>query len=149
MKGFILGALLLLSTTSFSQWTLDNVDNGFDDPYRICYTQDSKGVVMKLENVDGKIVFYLSNGYFCDEDALVDISFLVAGSYKKYTVAANVSKNNKSIFLVWDLVNAEFVEDFKNASVVKVRVNESYCSTDIYQYNMTNSKKALDFILIE
>ena len=149
MKGFILGALLLLSNTSFSQWILENVDNGFDDPYKICYSEPSKNVVMKLENVENKIVFYLSNGYFCDKETSVDISFLVAGFYKKYTVMGQVSSNAKSIFLTWDLVNVEFIEDFKSAGAVKIRVNESYCSTDIYQFSMNNSKKALDFVLSE
>ena len=149
MKGFILGALLLLSTTSFSQWTLDNVDNGFDDPYRICYSERSEEIIMKLENVEGKIVFYVSNGYFCDELPKVDLSFLVEGTYKKYTITGTASKNKKSVFLTWDLVNAEFVEDFKAAGNIKIRINESYCSSEILQFSMTNSKKALEFILIE
>jgi len=147
MKKIILGALLLLSTTSFGQWTLDNVNNGFDDPYRICYTKATKGVTMKLEDVEGKIVFYLSNGYFCDEEIKVDISFLVAGSYKKYSVLADVSNNKKNLFLTWNLVGADFEKDFRAAGNVRLRVNESYCSSDIYQFSMVNSSPALDFML--
>jgi hypothetical protein len=147
MKGFILGALLLLSNTSFGQWTLDNVNNGFDDPYRICYTKSTEGVIMKLEDVEGKIVFYLANGYFCDEEIRVDISFLVAGSYKKYSVLADVSNNKKNLFLTWDLVNSDLEKDFRDAGNVRVRVNESHCSSDIYQFNMFNSNQALNFML--
>jgi hypothetical protein len=146
MKKLLLGALLLLSTTSFGQWTMDNVNNGFDEPYRICYSKPSDGVIMKLEEVEGNIVFYLANGYYCDEDIKVDISFLVAGSYKKYTITGNTSSNKKSLFLIWDLVNADFVTDFKNAGNVRIRVNESYCSSEIYEFSMNNSSKALEFI---
>jgi hypothetical protein len=146
MKNLLLGALLLLSTTSFGQWTMDNVNNGLDDPYKICYSRASDGVIMKLEEVRGNIVYYLSSGYFCDEVIKVDISFLVGGSYKRYAITAKTSSNKKSLFLVWDLVNADFVNDFKNAESVKIRVNESHCSSDIYEFNMTNSAKALEFI---
>jgi hypothetical protein len=37
--------------------------------------------------------------------------------------------------------------DFKAASAVKIRINESYCTTETYKFNMSGSKAAYDFML--
>ena len=70
---------LALSLNVSAQWTNKSVNNGFDDPYRICYTAENNGAILKLENIDGSIYFYLQGGYTCDEDPVVDLSFLVNG----------------------------------------------------------------------
>jgi len=147
MKKLILITLLFISNVSLGQWVLKNVNNAFDDPYKICYSNSSNGVIMKLENLDGPIVFYLSNGYFCDEVISTDISYLVNGVYKRYNVNAITSKDKTALFLVVDLLSYDMAKDFRNASSVSIRVNETHCRSDIYEFNMMNSSKALDFIV--
>ena len=48
---------LALSLNVSAQWTNKSVNNGFDDPYRICYTAENNGAILKLENIDGSIYF--------------------------------------------------------------------------------------------
>jgi len=147
MRKLILITLLFISNVSLGQWVLKNVNNAFDDPYRICYSGSSNGVIMKLENVEGEITFYLSNGYFCDEVISTDISYLVNGAYKKYNVNAITSNDKTALFLVVNLLSYDMAKDFRNASKISIRVNETHCRSDVYEFNMTNSSKALDFIV--
>jgi len=43
--------------------------------------------------------------------------------------------------------NAEFLNAFKLSSTMKVRINESYCTTEVYTYKMTNSKAAFEYMI--
>ena len=62
MKKVIISIALMLNLNVNAQWMNKNINNGFDDPYRICYTAENNGSVLKLENVDGSI-FFLSAGW--------------------------------------------------------------------------------------
>jgi hypothetical protein len=147
MKRIILtvGALLFINGVN-AQWSNKVVDNGFDDTYKICYTKDNNGSILKLENVDGKIIFYIQGSYFCSEAPVVDVSFLVGGEWKKYSFIAIKSGQSDALFIIEDLLNDSSVIDFKNCSFIKLRVNEEYCDTEIYQFNMAGSTSALNFI---
>jgi hypothetical protein len=141
--------LVLLGTTVFSlnslaQWKVDKIDNGFDTPYYIAYTQDGQNAYLKLENYKG-IAFYMGGIYVCDESVVVDISFMVNGEYQKYYLTGNVSENRKTLFMVDDLnSDAEFLADFKAASSVRIRVNDKTCDTEIYEFKMTGSTAAFN-----
>jgi hypothetical protein len=39
------------------------------------------------------------------------------------------------------------VADFKAASSVRIRINESYCTSEIYKFDMTGSKAAYEFMI--
>ena len=85
--------------------------------------------------------------YICDESVGVDISFLVNGEYKKYTTTGNVSENRKTVFMVDDLnLDPKFLADFKAASVVRIRVNDTTCDTEIYEFKMTGSTAAFNTV---
>jgi hypothetical protein len=141
--------LVLLGTTVFSlnllaQWKVDRIDNGFDTPYYIAYTQDGQNAYLKLENYKG-IAFYMGGVYVCDESVVVDISFMVNGEYQKYYLTGTVSDNRKTLFMVDDLnSDAEFLADFKAASSVRIRVNDKTCDTEIYEFKMTGSTAAFN-----
>jgi hypothetical protein len=60
--------LMLVGFNSSAQWTYQVVDNGFDEKYRIAYTETNNNGFLKLENVDGDVLFYLRGGYFCDDN---------------------------------------------------------------------------------
>jgi len=147
MKKVILNiASVLLVNISFAQWINKTVDNGFDDPYRICYSKPNNGAILKLENVEGQISFYIQGTYFCSDSPIVDISFLVNNQWIKYSIMGIKNEQSNALFLVDDLENNPMYSDFLKASSVKIRVNEEYCDTEIFQFNMNGSSSAFKFI---
>lgn len=146
MKRVILSVGLMLSFYSNAQWVKENVDNGFDEPYNICYTAENNGAILKLENVNGSIYFYLSGGYYCEEKLIVDISFMVNGTFKKYVEVASVSESNDIVWINNDLMNSEMINDFKSCSLVKLRVNDAVCDSETYSFSMSGSTSAITFI---
>lgn len=145
MKKILLLLLLSTSLLSNAQWQCKSVNNGIDDPYRICHTAITDGVFLKLEKSQGEIAFYLSGGYFCDENPSIIMSFLVNGEYKRYSKQASVYKTS-TVFIVDDLLNSEILEDFKACTSFIIRINESYCESETYTFNMSGSTNALNFI---
>jgi hypothetical protein len=147
MKKVILSvATLLITGLSMAQWTKTNVNDGLDEPYKICYTATNNGSFLKLEYSEGMVVFYLQGGYHCDENPSVDISFLVNNQWYRYNVIGERSSDNRSIFLTTKIDSEPYFTDFLNASQVKIRVNEMYCDSDIYSFSMAGSTSAYNFI---
>ena len=145
MKNLLVVVGLALSSTANAQWITRTVDNGFDDPYRIAYTQ-SDNMLLKLENVDGKVWVYIANGYTCDDELTVDVSFIVNGVSKKYTFNAFTSDDGGNVFFIGDLVNENCVADFRACTSVKIRINDTTCGSEIHQFNMSGSTSSLKFI---
>jgi hypothetical protein len=147
MKKVILNiASVLLVNISFAQWINKTVDNGFDDPYRICYSKPNNGAILKLENVEGQISFYIQGTYFCSDSPIVDISFLVNNQWIKYSIMGIKNEQSDVLFLVDDFENNEMFVDFLKSNSVKLRVNEEYCDTDYFQFNMAGSTSAFKFL---
>jgi len=145
-KLLVLISVSLFSFSALSQWLVKKIDNGFDAPYKIAYTEDGQTEFLKLENYNG-IAFYMGGVYVCDESVTVDISFLVNGEYQKYTTTGNVSENHKTVFMVDDLnSDVEFLADFKAASSVRIRINDTTCDSEIYEFKMTGSTAAYNAI---
>jgi hypothetical protein len=92
------------------------------------------------------ISFYLSGGYHCDDEIPVDISFMVAGQFVKFSVNGVKSSNSKTVFLIDDLLSSEMKDAFLKASIVKLRFNESHCQSDYYEFKMSGSTAALNFV---
>jgi hypothetical protein len=134
-------------SVAHSQWSFENISNGFDDPYRIAYTSANNGAILKLENVDGSVFFYIQGSYFCDDYPSVDLVFLVNGVNFKYTIDGIKNDKNNVVFFTSDLVNNEMFDSFKKCSVLKVRVNESFCDTETFTFNMSKSTSAVNFII--
>ena len=148
MKKLVLSvAVVLASMTAKAQWAYQKVDNGIDDPYKIAYTTKESDETLKMENLGGELVFYITGSYFCEESPEVDIVFVVNGENKKYRITASKSKSSKTVYFTFNLMNEAYIEDFKNASSVKIRVNETYCTTDVFTFGMTQSKSAVEFML--
>jgi hypothetical protein len=147
MKRVILCVGLMLSFYSNAQWIKKNVNNDFDEPYRICYTESSGMNYLKLENVDGEIFFYMQGGYYCDEKPTIDLAFIVNGVSKKYTVYAVTSEDSKSIWIIDNLLtDTDMLSDFKLCSTLKLRVYDSVCGIETYSFNMSGSQSAISFI---
>jgi hypothetical protein len=148
MKKLVLSvAVVLASMTAKAQWVYQKVDNGIDNPYNIAYTNNEGEATLKIENLDGELAFYITGSYFCEDKPKVDIVFVVNGENKKYQITASKSKSSKTVYLTFDLIKEVYAEDFKNASSVKVRVNETYCTTDVFTFGMEKSKLAIEFML--
>jgi len=131
---------------SYSQWTYENVNNGFDDPYKIAYSSTNNNGFLKLEEDEGKIFFYLQGTYFCDEYPTVDLVFIVNGENRRHNIEGMKSSNSTIIFLSFNLMNDDMLNDFKNCTTLKIRVNETNCRTDVYTFNMSKSSSALNFV---
>jgi hypothetical protein len=121
--------------------------NEIDSLIEIAKTYSEQCVnVPQLYETKIRISFYLSGGYHCDDEIPVDISFLIGGEYQKFSVRGYKSKDSKAVFLENDLNTSEMKEAFLKASMVKLRFNESYCEKDYFEFKMTSSKAALDFV---
>ena len=146
MKKLLISVGVLLSLNANAQWSNHNVNNDFDKPYKICYTETNNSGYLKLENISGLISFYIKGGYYCDDFPVVDLSFIVKGVVKKYSINTTISESNEIVWLIDDLMNTEFIEDFKSCSTLKLRVNDSVCGTETYSFNMAGSTSAINFI---
>lgn len=147
MKKIFIIIGLMFSLNLNAQWTKKTVENDFDEPYKICYTETNNDGWLKLENIDGVISFYIKGGYYCEENPQVDLAFIVNGISKKYIIDGNTSSSNEIVWLIDDLVKNDVFEDFKNCSVLKIRINDSICESEIYSFNMSGSTSAINFML--
>jgi len=149
MKTILISMLVLLSTTTYSQWVVKNVNNGLDEPYTISYCPsiEKSQAIAKLERVGEQVAFYVIGSYFCEESPIVDIALIVNGESVKYQIIGTKSSDNTTVFLIDDLTiedSKDFLDNFKKASKLIIRVNEDYCQDDIYTFNMSGSTKAYD-----
>jgi hypothetical protein len=150
MKKIILSiAFFMMLLTSYSQWSYRTVNNGFDDPYRIAYTARSNGAILKLEKVEDRISFYITGEYYCEEYPVVDLVFIVNGQELKFYSESHTSSDNDAVFIMDDILTSNLLDPFKSCSLIRVRVNESYCSTKTYSFNMKGSSAALNYIKSE
>lgn len=147
MKNLLMSVGVMLCLNANAQWTNKTVNNGFDEPYRICYTATNNLGYLKLENVDGQIFFYLNGKYCCDDSPVVNLSFIVNGVTVKYYCTANVGDDKAIVWILEDFLNSTVVESFKNCSTLNIRVNDTVCNEEIYSFNMSGSTSALKFIL--
>jgi hypothetical protein len=148
MKKLFFTLVLLFSVSmAYSQWTYERVDNGFDEPYRIAYTKVNNDCILKLENVNGEVAFYIQGGYFCDEEPLVEMSFLVGSEYHKFYANGTKGDDSKVVFIMDDITGSNILADFKNCSILKIRITDDICDDEIFNFNMTNSTSAYKYIL--
>lgn len=150
MKKVILSiASMMVLSVGHSQWTYKVVNNGFDDPYRVAYTAVNDGAILKLEKVENIVAFYITGGYYCEDYPIVDLVFVVNGEDVKFYCEATTADDRETVFIIDDILTSNALDAFKNCSILKVRVNESYCDTKTYFFNMKGSTAALNYIKSE
>lgn len=143
----VLVSTTLFNTYSFSQWVSKKIDNGFDKPHYTAYTNDDQDAYLKLESYKG-VAFYISGLFICVEKVNVDILFSVNDINKRYTLTCNVSSNHETVFLVDDISSdADILADFKAASTIKIRINDTTCETEVHEFKMTGSTAAFNAVL--
>jgi hypothetical protein len=59
MKTLLITIGLVLSYTASAQWVSKTINNGFDAPYKIAYTDVAQNQWLKLENYNNEISFYI------------------------------------------------------------------------------------------
>ena len=79
---FSIGLALSLSSSAFGQWVVKKIDNGFDEPTKIAYTEDGQRPFLKLERYEGAGVLMMGGVYFCSEPVFIEMSFQVNGVNK-------------------------------------------------------------------
>jgi hypothetical protein len=150
MKKIILSVGMALTlNNAFAQWVTKTIDNGFDVPTRIAYTEDGQTEYLKLEAFEGKAVFYIKGVYFCESPIFVEMSYQVNGVNKKYGRVAELNDEETCAFISWDISDEDFFTDFKNATSVKIRITDAgACSDDstIYTFKMNGSTNAVNFV---
>lgn len=152
MKKLILITLtLMVSQLSYSQWVTRSIDNGLDAPYRIAYAEDIKRrALLKLEATESTIAFYVTGGYYCSDNPIVDIALKVGEENRRYTFVARKSRDSKSVFIVLDMLSQDkedFLGDFKKANTLVMRINEEHCTDDFYSFVMSGSSRAFNYML--
>lgn len=149
MKTIILSMALFFVANINAQWSYQLITDGFDDPYKVAYTESDGLSYLKLEKSEGKLIFFLSGGYFCDDNLLVDFVFSNATENFKTSLVGQKSTSSEMVFFSWDLMSesADFISWFKKCSKVKIRINETTCTTNYYDFNMGKSSSALEFML--
>jgi hypothetical protein len=147
MKSLIVIFVSLITTSVFSQWSQRKIDNGLDTPYVIGYVLNSDGAYLKLENYNG-VAFYISGIYICDDIVKVELAFNVSGSYHKYEYTCNVSDDNETVFILDDMGSDEaFLNHFKSASLIRLRIHDQTCDTEMYEFSMINSSSVYNAVL--
>lgn len=149
MKNLIL--FLLISFSSTAQWVIKTTDNGFDGPKKFAYTNNPEKYYLRLETVNDIPYLYMGGEFFCGEGPVfVEFSFKVNNVNKTYGVACPLIGDEKYLILSDNIKYAEFLNDFKSATVLKLRISDFDCTeTDvrIYTFGMSGSTAALKYIL--
>lgn len=130
----------------FGQWTYKHIKSDFDGTFKKAYTQINNGGFLLMEKGDKFPFFALSGSYFCDDTASIDFVLVCNGVNKKYDIVGTKSKDSKYYYFDEEVWTEEFINDFKSASKCLIRVNQEYCSSDYYQFNMSNSTASFNFI---
>jgi len=147
MKKLILAIATLTTTLTFGQWTNRTVNNDFDPEYRIAYNRALDGTLLKLEDDDGELAFYVQNTYTCSDQPIVDLVFIFAdGTKEVYELQCVTSSDREAVFMSADLNKESFMPAFKRAVKLKIRVNDSYCKTETFEFNMSGSTSAINFM---
>jgi hypothetical protein len=150
MKKLLLTAVILMTNMAYSQWVTKKVDNGLDDPYRIAYcVNDTERALLKLERGTDYLAFYVTGSYYCDDYPTVDIGLISKAGTKRYQFKCKKSNDNKTVFIILNILSEEeeeFLQDFRAANELVMRVNETNCTDELYRFKMTGSSDAIDYM---
>lgn len=146
-KGIFLVMGVLMVGTLHAQWSYKTVKNGFDDPYKLAFTPENNGASAYMLIVDTTVILELSGGSYCDQNPKVDVVLVVNREDKKFEFEGYKGQTSDVVYITWDMEsNPEFIDAFMLATTMRVRINESYCNTEVYTYKMTNGKAAFNYI---
>jgi hypothetical protein len=118
-----------------------------DKPYKVASTPGNNGAEAYMLFVDSSVVLEISGGYYCDEEPNVDVVLVVNGVDNKFEFEGYKGSSSDVVYITWDMeLHQEFLNAFKLASRMRVRINESKCDSSVYEYKMNNAKAAFNYI---
>jgi hypothetical protein len=147
MKKLITILAITLSINVSAQWVNKTIDNGFDTPFKKAYVNDAdNNCLLILEEGLVEPFMAIVGLFYCDDIAIVDFVFTVNGNKQHFTVNAYKSDDDVYYFKesIW---TAEFKQAFISSTTLKVRINQEYCGSDMYSFNMSKSTAAYNFIV--
>lgn len=149
MKKLVFTIATFCSVNAQAQWVVKKLDNGFDKPTKMAYTEDGQRPFLKLEQFEGAAVFLLKGVYFCGSPIFIELSFQVNGVNKVYGEICELNTDETVAFITWDLKNEEYYNDFKNCTSVKLRITDSSCEEtgEIYTFKMSGSTAAANYVM--
>ena len=137
---------MLMSFSANSQFVYRNVIDDFDGDYKISYSEDGYGNLLKLENLRGSIVMYITGTLICDEEPIADLIFYVNEEKFTYSLKCSLSSDSKTIFIIDDLEKSVVFKYFLKANKLIVRVNQDSCENEYFMFSLGNSTKAFNFM---
>jgi hypothetical protein len=150
MKKLLVIVALGTITASNAQWVSEKVDNGLDEPYKICYNENAENELLKMQNGNknssNEIMLYIENIDICKETSIsTDLSLLVNDKWIRYHFIC-FSKVNRAMIVSNILLYDEFLLNFKLSKSIKFRFNFINCDSKIYEFNMLGSTAAINFM---
>jgi hypothetical protein len=160
-KNYNGGYLKLVSEITDAVWTIKDVKVYFDTTFKFKYSPeypDGKMDTIISERRENEyewsqvenITLYLIGGFHCDDRPQVEIVFVVGGEFKKHVIRGRTFNDNRGMQLVDDVMgDLEFLDHFKQATLMKIRINEDYCEDSYYEFKMIGSSSAINFLSTE
>jgi hypothetical protein len=149
MKKYIFITIAMFAALNCkAQWVNEVSDNGFDPKfhYSTCNEASTTHRWLKVSKMtDSTFLFLVYLGYVCTETPTIEYSFKMDTGWTKYTLSGLTSKDKKKIYLTDDLVS-HYGDAFAKCSILKIRVDDSHCGKNIYEFNMTGSSAALEWV---
>ncbi len=153
--------MLALSSSAFAQWRVQVEDDGFDDKHYVASVMSKDGEAkMNLILYDGSVILDMETpeiSYMKNYNK-VEFTFKIKGENKTCEIGGCASRGASLLLLVpkngghndlRKLFTDEFLSDFKNASLVKVKITyavpyrgTTYDTYEEYVFNMTGSTNA-------
>ena len=152
MKNLLKFFLLInfFSSNAFGQWINEEVNDGIEAPYHICYNYSDglsgNAFLAKLENVNGAISFYVASTEFCYDYDFAVVYFTLNGKLKDHVLNGHISKDGQAIFLTDNLTTSKILSDFKAASEMRIDLFYESCPHSIANFDMKGSTAAYNFI---
>jgi hypothetical protein len=152
MKKLFLLLTIVATNFTFGQWTSKTITSDFDGSFKKAYTQNSGSGRLIMESATEDYphapFFALSGSYFCDDTGDIDFVLVVGLEKKQYSFKATKSKDSRMYYFNENVWTEEFITDFKTASKCLIRVNQDYCTNDYYEFNMSGSAQAYNFLIL-
>ena len=149
MKKYILTLILLTAATiSNAQWKNEESDNGFDPKFRYSTVDEQTNSTrwLKIEKYkDTQTLLLVYLGFVCTENPTIELSYKMDTGWCKFKVLGMTSSGKKKVYIS-DNIEKDFGDAFAKSSLLKIRVDDDYCGTNVYSFSMAGSKAALDWV---
>lgn len=137
-------ALLAMTFSASAQWVVKEVnDDPFEPAYKICYNADASNHLLKLEEADGKILFYTSGGYVCDEYVAVSLSFKIDGEWERVDLRSCMVIKSKIVVLSQNILSENWKDKVERAESIAILINESHCDDERMLFDNSGASDAL------